>query len=68
NTSYYPSTYDLQSSLTIMNSSSSKFTLTAMSYVSLMVPFVAAYIAYAWRALNRQKVTEAEIKSGDHAY
>lgn len=68
NTAYYPSTYDLQSSLTIMNSSSSKFTLTAMSYVSLLVPFVAAYIVYAWRSLNKKKIDAAEMESGDHAY
>lgn len=68
NTAFYPSTYDLQSSLTIMNSSSSKFTLTAMSYVSLMVPFVLAYIIYAWRSLNHQKIDSAEMESGDHAY
>lgn len=68
NTAYYPSTYDLQSSLTIMNSSSSKFTLTAMSYVSLLVPFVAAYIVYAWRSLNKKKIDAAEMQSGDHAY
>jgi len=68
NTAYYPSTYDLQSSLTIMNSSSSKFTLTVMSYVSLLVPFVAAYIVYAWRSLNKKKIDAAEMQSGDHAY
>lgn len=68
NTAFYPSTYDLQSSLTIMNSSSSKFTLTAMSYVSLMVPFVLAYIIYAWRSLNRKKIDSAEMESDSHAY
>ncbi|MBE0637298.1 MAG: cytochrome d ubiquinol oxidase subunit II [Bacteroidales bacterium] len=68
NTAFYPSTFDLQSSLTIMNSSSSKFTLTAMSYVSLMVPFVLAYIIYAWRSLNHRKIDAAEMESGDHAY
>ena len=68
NTSYYPSTYDLQSSLTIMNSSSSHYTLTAMSYVSLMVPFVLAYIWYAWWSMNRKKIDAAEIESDEHAY
>ena len=61
NTCYYPSNFDLQSSLNIVNSSSSKFTLTVMSYVSLMVPFVLAYIWYAWKAINREKITESEI-------
>ena len=62
NTAYYPSTYDMQSSLTIMNSSSSKFTLTVMSYVSLMVPFVLAYIVWAWRAINNKKIDAAEME------
>ncbi len=52
-TAYYPSVYDLQSSLTIQNSSSSRFTLVVMAYVSLLIPFVLAYIAWAWRALDR---------------
>jgi len=64
NTCYYPSNYDLQSSLTIQNSSSSKFTLATMSYVSLLVPFVLAYIWYAWKEINKKKITETEI-SGD---
>ncbi len=68
NTSYYPSTFDLQSSLTLENSSSSHFTLTAMSYVSLMIPFVLAYIVYAWRAMNKKKITEDEIASDSHSY
>lgn len=68
NTSYYPSTYDLQSSLTIFNSSSSKFTLTVMSFVSILVPFVAAYIFYAWRAMNKKKITIDEIKNESHVY
>jgi len=61
-TSYFPSIYDLQSSLTIANSSSSRFTLMVMAYVSLMVPFVLAYIAWAWRALDKQKFSEEEIE------
>lgn len=69
NTSFYPSTFDLQSSLTITNASSSHFTLTAMSYVSLMVPFVAAYIWYAWRSINNKKIDQEEMTSGDtHVY
>ncbi len=68
NTAYYPSTFDLQSSLTIHNSSSSHYTLTAMSYVSLMVPFVVAYIWYAWRAINSKKIDQAEMDEGGHAY
>jgi cytochrome bd ubiquinol oxidase subunit II len=68
NTAFYPSTYDLQSSLTIMNSSSSHYTLTAMSYVSLLVPFVLAYIWYAWRSLNRKKIDLAEMETEEHTY
>jgi cytochrome d ubiquinol oxidase subunit II len=68
NTAYYPSTYDLQSSLTITNSSSSKYTLVAMSYVSLLIPFVLAYIIYAWRAINREKITEKEMLTDTHLY
>jgi cytochrome bd ubiquinol oxidase subunit II len=68
NTAYYPSTYDLQSSLTIENSSSSHYTLTAMSYVSLMVPFVLAYIWYAWRAMDKKKITTEELESETHVY
>lgn len=68
NTAYYPSTFDLQSSLTIQNSSSSHYTLAAMSYVSLMVPFVIAYIWYAWRAIDSKKIDIEEIKSESHIY
>ena len=67
NTAYYPSTADLQSSLTIANSCSSEFTLTTMFWVSLLVPFVLAYIIYAWRAIDSKKLTKEEIKT-DHAY
>ena len=67
NTAYYPSTADLQSSLTIQNSCSSEFTLTTMFYVSLLVPFVLAYIVYAWRAIDKKKLDKEEIKT-DHAY
>jgi cytochrome d ubiquinol oxidase subunit II len=68
NTAFYPSTFDLQSSLTIFNASSSRFTLTVMSYVSLFVPFVIAYIYYAWKAMNNQKISMTEIDSDSHAY
>ena len=68
NTAYYPSSYDLQSSLTIENSSSSQYTLIAMSYVSLMVPFVIAYIWYAWRSIDKKKMDIEEIKSESHVY
>jgi cytochrome bd ubiquinol oxidase subunit II len=68
NTAYYPSTFDLQSSLTIENSSSSHYTLTAMSYVSLLVPFVLAYIWYIWRAMDRKKITVEELESESHSY
>jgi len=67
-TSFYPSIYDLQSSLTIENASSSKYTLTAMSYVSLLVPFVAAYIWYAWKSINDKKIDKAEIENEEHKY
>lgn len=68
NTAYYPSLTDMQSSLTIYNSSSSLFTLKTMAWVSLFVPLVAAYIWYAWRAMNRQAITREEIRGDDHQY
>jgi cytochrome d ubiquinol oxidase subunit II len=67
-TAFYPSTFDLQSSLTIENASSSKYTLTAMSYVSLLVPFVFAYIWYAWKAINNKKIDKAEMEEEGHKY
>ena len=67
NTAYYPSTADLQSSLTLQNSCSSEFTLRTMFYVSLLVPFVLAYIIYAWRAIDSKKLDKDELKT-DHAY
>ncbi len=66
-TAYYPSTADLQSSLTMANSCSSEFTLRTMFYVSLLVPFVLGYIIYAWRAIDSKKITAEEIKT-DEAY
>lgn len=68
NTAYYPSLYDLQSSLTIANSSSSAVTLELMSYASLLIPFVAAYIFYVWRAMDRTPITREEIEKSDHIY
>lgn len=68
NTCYYPSTFHLQSSLTIENSSSSHYTLTAMSYVSLFVPIVVSYIFYAWRAINNKQISADEINSEHHSY
>lgn len=67
-TAYYPSTFDLQSSLTISNSSSSFYTLKIMSYVSLLVPFVIAYIWYAWRSIDNRKIDIEEIHSESHVY
>ena len=67
-TAYYPSYTDLQSSLTLANSSSSYFTLKVMSWVSLLIPFVFAYIAYAWRAMDAKKITREEIKDTAHKY
>ncbi len=66
-TAYYPSTADLQSSLTIVNSCSSEFTLRTMFWVSLIIPFVLAYIVYAWWSIDKKKLDKDEIKS-DHAY
>lgn len=68
NTAYYPSYTDLQSSITIFNSSSSHYTLIAMSYVSLLVPFVLAYIIYGWRSLNKKKIDANEMNEDTHAY
>ncbi|MBQ7661760.1 MAG: cytochrome d ubiquinol oxidase subunit II [Prevotella sp.] len=67
NTAYYPSTADLQSSLTLTNSCSSEFTLRTMFYVSFLVPFVLAYIIYCWRKIDAKKLDKDEIKN-DHAY
>ena len=68
NTAFYPSTFDLQSSLTIENASSSKYTLVAMSYVSLLVPFVIAYIWYTWKKLNGRKISEADLANDPMKY
>jgi cytochrome d ubiquinol oxidase subunit II len=68
NTAFYPSAFDLQSSLTIRNASSSHYTLVAMSWVSLFVPFVLAYIVVAWRSINRKKIDEKEMQEESHVY
>ena len=67
-TAYYPSNADLQSSLTIANSCSSEFTLRTMTYVSFLIPFVLAYIVYAWRAIDMKKIDREEITGQDHIY
>ena len=67
-TAFYPSLADIQSSLTIENSSGSQYTLTAMAYVSLMVPFVLAYIIWAWRVMDRDKITIDEVQNDAHHY
>ena len=67
-TAFYPSFSDLSSSLTIKNASSSHYTLGVMAYVSLLVPFVLAYIVIVWRAIDSKKITQDEIKNDHHAY
>ena len=68
NTAYYPSTADLQSSLTLQNSCSSEFTLRTMAWVSLFVPFVLAYIWYAWRSMDKKKIDRKEVEGEEHMY
>lgn len=69
NTAFYPSTYNLQNSLTIYNSSSSEFTLRTMSYVSLLVPFVLAYIALVWKKLDAKNISEKDLEETEaHVY
>lgn len=68
NTAYLPSLLDVQSSLTLRNSSSSEFTLTVMSVVSILVPFVVAYIAYCWYKMDHKKITSDELNNTDHKY
>ena len=65
NTAYYPSIANLQSSLTIANSCSSEFTLHTMAVVSLLIPFVLAYIVYAWRCIDKKKLDHDEISRGE---
>lgn len=68
NTAYYPSNADLQSSLTIANSCSSPFTLKVMSFVSILIPFVLAYIFYAWRAIDLRGINRTEMDHDSHTY
>jgi cytochrome d ubiquinol oxidase subunit II len=67
-TSFYPSSFNIQSSLTIYNASSSQFTLKTMIFVSFLIPFVIAYIWYAWKSINRKRITEKEMKEEGHIY
>lgn len=67
-TAYYPSTADLQSSLTLSNSCSGLFTMKVMAFASLLIPFVLAYIVYAWRAIDRKRLTADELKHEEEAY
>ncbi|MFO7923313.1 MAG: cytochrome d ubiquinol oxidase subunit II [Bacteroidales bacterium] len=70
NTAFYPSSYDIQSSLTIENASSSHYTLTAMSYISLFIPVVLAYIYFTWRAIDKNKINPEDLEEGGqhHVY
>jgi cytochrome bd ubiquinol oxidase subunit II len=68
NSTFYPSASDFKSSLTIFNASSSLFTLKTMMYVSFIIPFVIAYIWYAWKAINKKKITSEEMNEGEHLY
>lgn len=67
-TPFYPSLLDPESSLSIRNASSSEFTLKAMSYVSIVIPFVLAYIAYVWNSMDKKKLTYEELEDTDHKY
>ena len=67
-TAFYPSSADLQSSLTLAKASSSHFTLRTMMFVSFLIPFVVAYVWYAWRSINRTMITEEEMRSDEHLY
>ncbi len=65
NTAFYPSSFDINSSLTIQNASSSEFTLKTMAIVSLLIPFVVGYIVIAWRSINKNKINKEEITDTD---
>jgi cytochrome d ubiquinol oxidase subunit II len=67
-TAFYPSSSDLNSSLTLAKASSSQFTLKTMMYVSFIIPFVVAYIWYAWSSINRSRITTEEMAGDGHAY
>lgn len=64
-TAYYPSTADIQCSLTLSNSCSSEFTLKTMAIVSLIIPFVVAYIAYFWRQMDKKSLTKEDLEKGE---
>jgi len=68
NTAIYPSLSDIQSSLNIQNSSGSHYTLTVMSYVSFLVPFVLGYIILVWKSMDKNKITSDEIQADSHHY
>jgi cytochrome d ubiquinol oxidase subunit II len=68
NSTFYPSASDFRSSLTIFNASSSYFTLKTMMYVSFIIPFVFAYIWYAWKAINKRKITSEEMNEEGPVY
>ncbi len=70
NTAFYPSSFDIQSSLTIENASSSHYTLTAMSYISLFIPVVLTYIFFTWRAIDKNKIDPKDLEEGGqyHVY
>ncbi|TFG43357.1 MAG: hypothetical protein E4H43_01815 [Bacteroidia bacterium] len=67
-TAFYPSSFDLKSSLTIDKASSSLFTLKTMMYVSFIVPFVIVYIWYAWKSINNKRITAEEMNNDGHIY
>ena len=67
-TSFYPSSYDLQSSITIYNASSSQFTLKTMMYFSFIIPVIFTYVWYAWNAISDKKITAEEMEGGGHKY
>lgn len=67
-TAFYPSSFNLQNSLTIRNASSSQFTLKTMMIVSFLIPFILGYIWYAWKSINNRKIDEDEMKSDGHVY
>ncbi|MDE5591640.1 MAG: cytochrome d ubiquinol oxidase subunit II, partial [Helicobacter sp.] len=68
NSPFYPSLVDMQSSLSIYNASSSYYTLSIMSYVSLLVPFVLGYIIYVWKAMDKEKLTKETLKNEPNSY
>ena len=67
-TAFYPSSTDPDSSLTLAKASSSYFTLKTMMYVSFIIPAVVTYIWFAWRSINRKRITTEEMAGDDHMY